>query len=104
MGRGYVDMHKIKENDDFVWYSFETPVFKEGLVDFSKGSYRERGNVFMAVGHCKLNKHTGEFILDTEKTDPYFSIDKFWVGAVYTTLYKIYKSGAEYPAITGWAG
>lgn len=38
MGRGYVTIDKIKEDQTYVWYSFETPLYEEEIIDFSKGS------------------------------------------------------------------
>lgn len=58
-----IGMTKIVENDNFVWYRFNTNVY-----EFKDG----QPILVTKYGYCAFNKVTEEFELDKVKTDPYF--------------------------------
>ncbi len=67
-------MTKIKEDETFVYYKFETSAVVVSSYRTENGELRNKSEI--KYGYCKLNKKTEEFKLDQEKTDQHFLGEK----------------------------
>lgn len=94
----YVGLVKLKENNQFVWYRFETDVPDGTYID-ERG--RVRGLSKIVYGYCIFNKENEEFKLDTEKTDSFFLRNKSReVLHAQVKLIKIKRAQEAFPSTT----
>jgi|SRR5579871_6022262 len=65
----YINMDKINENNEQVFYKFYTSVI---VGSYTTESGKERNKLETKYGVCIFNKKTHELVLDPGKTDAYF--------------------------------
>jgi hypothetical protein len=93
----YVKMDKVKEEEAYVYYKFETDVSGGKFVT---ASGKERNTWVTKYGFCKFNKQTEEFELDVEKTDLYFlDKDNREAFKVKIQLMRFKRDNVEFPDI-----
>lgn len=81
-------MTKIKEDETFIYYKFETSV----IVDtFRTEKGRLRNKTEIKYGYCKFNKKTEDFELDQEKTYSYFLQESNPIAEIAQVLLLYYK-------------
>lgn len=98
----HVIMRKLSENDEIVSYRFETDIADGYYLSKSGNLRRTLKDVY---GYCEFNKTTEKFILDKDKSDPYFFEDPYYEGVnyevfkVWTRLVKQKMKGEGFPDI-----
>jgi len=94
----YVGLVKLKEDNQYVWYRFDTNI-SDGIYIDDRG--RERGLTKTIYGYCMFNKENEEFKLDTEKTDSFFLRNKSReVLHAQVKLIKIKRAQEAFPSTT----
>ena len=86
-------MNKLKENEIYIEYQIEAEIPVTTIIN-KKG--KECVVVRQGYAYCKFNKHTEEFTLDNEKSDPYFLIDSRSIVKAQCKLIKLARECAPF--------
>ncbi|MGC2310067.1 MAG: hypothetical protein WA432_00395 [Candidatus Babeliaceae bacterium] len=92
----YISMEKVQEKDNFVFYKFFINVPGEEFINKYGRPDQKMKSIY---GYCSFNKNTEEFILDTEKSDPYFTERSREVMACYGKLIKRKRDNEGFPPV-----
>jgi hypothetical protein len=92
----YILAQKLTENAQWVFYQFEIGINGEIFIN-EKGKLKQK--TIMIYGYCSFNKITEDFILDKEKSHPYFTDQGRETIKIQVALIRIKRENAEYPNI-----
>jgi hypothetical protein len=90
----YILAQKLTENSQWVFYQFEIDINGEIFIN-EKGKLKQE--TIIIYGYCSFNKVTEDFILDKERSHPYFTDEGREVIKFHVALIRKKRENAAYP-------